>query len=106
VKILVHLSVDAALLPPTYTLLRIFVPEEILVLPLDVSSHDAWKFDLMHTRRIGDAWLRSRESALACVPSSILPATSNYLLNPLHPDAPLITVVEAQKLAIDPRLVR
>jgi RES domain-containing protein len=58
------------------------------------------------TRRIGDVWLKSQRSALARVPSAILPNTFNYLLNPLHPDAVRITIAEARSATIDPRLIR
>jgi RES domain-containing protein len=88
-EVLVHLQVEDDELPD-FTLLRITAPDdlEIPLLHTPKSSEDeAWKDDLALTRSLGDAWLRSRRSALARVPSAILPATHNYLLNPLHPDA-------------------
>ena len=34
---------------------------------------------------IGAEWARKRSAAVLAVPSAIVPAESNYLLNPLHP---------------------
>ena len=105
-EILVHLTQDVATLPVTYTLLHIAVPDELTAEPLLVAAGNAWKYDIAYTRSLGDAWLSSGNSALASVPSSILPSTHNYLLNPLHPDAARIAIVQAQGVMIDPRLLR
>lgn len=37
-------------------------------------------------RKIGDEWARSGTSAVLQVPSALLPAESNFLLNPVHAD--------------------
>jgi RES domain-containing protein len=58
------------------------------------------------TRQIGDAWLASLETALARVPSAILPRTWNYLLNPEHPDAKQVQIAEVIKERFDNRLFR
>jgi RES domain-containing protein len=55
---------------------------------------------------MGDAWLVSRESPLARVPSAIAPHTWNYLLNPEHPDAKKIEVAEVVRERFDNRLFR
>jgi RES domain-containing protein len=39
------------------------------------------------------------------VPSAILPATHNYLLNPLHPDASRLQIAESMPASFDRRLV-
>jgi len=36
-------------------------------------------------REVGSAWVRSLSSAVLAVPSAVIPAEWNYLLNPLHP---------------------
>ena len=41
-------------------------------------------------RRFGDAWLLSGASAVLMVPSAVLPREANILLNPRHPDFPII----------------
>ncbi len=53
------------------------------------------------TRNIGDAWLAGRKTALARVPSAIVPRTWNYLLNPEHPEACQLPAAEAIKERLD-----
>ena len=62
--------------------------------------------NLALTRKLGDTWLKSQRSALARVPSAILPKTFNYLLNPLHKDAHRIRIADALRAAFDPRLLK
>ncbi len=106
VEILVHLELGDDEPPPPYTLLRIAIPSRLRASTLRVPAGEAWKSDLTVTRKIGDNWLASQRSAIARVPSVILPHTHNYLLNPLHPDANDIRIVESEPFNFDPRLVR
>ena len=106
IEILVHLELDASELPPTYTLLRVSVPSTVRTSTLKVPTGDAWKSDLTLTRKLGDTWLKSKRSALARVPSAILPDTFNYLLNPLHPDATRIKIAARTPAILDTRLLR
>ncbi|MBC8121426.1 MAG: RES family NAD+ phosphorylase [Gemmatimonadaceae bacterium] len=55
---------------------------------------------------IGDRWFNLRETAVLAVPSAIIPAEYNYLLNPLHPDFPKITIYSPAPFSIDSRLWR
>jgi RES domain-containing protein len=106
IEILVHLEIKEKTGPRTYTLFRISVPDRLKIPVLAVPDSDAWKEDETITRKIGDTWLKSQRSALARVPSAILPNTFNYLFNPLHPDAPRIKIAETQSAILDPRLIR
>ena len=106
IEILVHLELDETELPPPYKLLRVAVPDNLRIEQLRVPAGESWKSDLSTTRKLGNAWLKSGRSALARVPSAILPDTFNYLLNPLHPDASRIAITEVQRAVIDPRLIR
>ena len=106
VETLVHLEVESEDTPDFYTLLKIAVPDDLAIQPLDPPAGSEWKQDLELTRRIGDAWLASLETALARVPSAIAPHTWNYLLNPAHPDARQVQVAEVIKEHFDNRLFR
>lgn len=57
-------------------------------------------------QRMGLAWLQSARSAVLSVPSAVLPAERNYLLNPGHPDFARIQIGEPQSLQVDTRLLR
>ncbi len=106
VETLVHLEVDSEDTPDFYTLLKIAVPDDLAIQPLDPPAGSEWKQDMKLTRRLGDTWLASLKTPLARVPSAIAPETWNYLLNPEHPDAKQVQVVEVIREQFDNRLFR
>jgi RES domain-containing protein len=55
---------------------------------------------------IGTKWAAKRSAAVLAVPSSVVPAETNYLLNPMHPDFRRIKTGRPQKVATDPRLLK
>ena len=57
-------------------------------------------------RAIGAEWARKRSSAVLAVPSAIVPAESNYLLNPLHPEFKRIKIGKPTDVETDLRLIR
>lgn len=59
-----------------------------------------------HTQAIGAEWARCRSSAVLAVPSSVIPAETDYLLNPLHAAFARIEIGEPQDFITDPRLPR
>jgi RES domain-containing protein len=105
-EVLVHLELSEDELPPAYTLLRVEASAGVALEELSAGRGDGWKADLALSRRAGDAWLKSGKTALARVPSAILPDTWNYLLNPLHPDAKRIKIAATTKASFDARLLR
>ena len=105
-EILVHLQVDGAITPPTYTLLHITAPNGLHIPLLKLPKGEAWKTDESVTRKLGDAWLTSRRSALARVPSVILPETFNFLFNPLHPEASRVKIKRVHRAFLDSRLLQ
>ena len=102
-EVCVHTSAND--IPPNYTLLEITVPETTGVESLDLSSlsHDKSP-DLHETRTIGSEWLRSVRSALLRVPSGIVPATYNVLLNSRHKESKSIVVAGIIEYPFDTRL--
>lgn len=55
---------------------------------------------------IGAEWARKRSAAVLAVPSAIVPAESNYLLNPLHRDFKRIKVGKPSTIETDLRLIK
>ncbi|MES2393613.1 MAG: RES family NAD+ phosphorylase [Acidobacteriota bacterium] len=105
-EILVHLYLNGSTLPPAYTLLEISSPSSLRISTLKVPAGEAWKTNDTLTRKLGDVWLTSKRSALARVPSAILPETFNFLFNPLHPDARRIKIAKVHPAFLDARLLR
>lgn len=55
---------------------------------------------------IGTQWAGKRGSAVLAVPSAVIPAETNYLLNPLHPDFRRIKIGKPQRFETDLRLIK
>jgi RES domain-containing protein len=106
-EILVHLEVDAEDFPSGYQLLTIDVPESISTTTLESNAlPENWWRDSPTTRAIGDNWLVTVKTALLAVPCAIVPETTNYLLNPVHPDSPRIRITRIATYRLDERLRR
>jgi RES domain-containing protein len=105
IEVLVHLELDETDWPRTFHLLQVEYPAGLTLETLKPTPAKSWKTSLPATRKLGDEWLRSGRSALARVPSAILPETWNVLLNPDHPDAKQVRILRRLRAEYDPRLV-
>jgi RES domain-containing protein len=106
IEVLVHLELEEDELPHSYMLLRVEVPDDLVIEQIKIPAGDGWKSNHTLSRRLGDEWLQRNETVLARVPSAILPNTSNYLLNPLHADAKRIRIMDARRAEFDSRLLK
>jgi RES domain-containing protein len=57
------------------------------------------------TAEIGDRWVKESRSAVLELPSVIIPAEPNYLLNPTHSDFKRIRIGKPTPFSFDPRLI-
>ena len=106
-EILVHFEIDVRDLPARYRLLKLDAPDALVV--AEVALHDLpadWVERTDVSRSHGDRWLQLEQAPLLRVPSAVVPETFNVLLNPAHPEARRVTVVQVSDHAIDPRLLR
>jgi len=106
-EVLVHLEVDPAELPDAFQLLAVDVPDGIAAERIRQEElATGWKQDFSLTRATGDGWLSAGRTALLQVPSAIVPASFNCLLNPAHRDASAIKVGQIIPAPFDPRLLK
>jgi RES domain-containing protein len=106
-EVLVHFKIDLDGAPVSFRYLEIEAPDNITEEAVDsVALGSDWRGNQAVTQRCGDEWLESGQSALFLVPSVIVPATWNVLLNPLHPQSEQIRLVKVHRHAIDRRLFR
>jgi len=99
----VHTSANDV--PPHYVLLAIEVDAGVAIDTVEIGSLPAkWIEELHQTRKIGSTWLREARTALLRVPSALVPATFNMMLNPLHADARRVRVRSAIRYPFDPRI--
>jgi RES domain-containing protein len=104
-EILAHIG--RATLLPAYVLISCSFGETLI---LDVETRTlpaGWRGypSPPALQTIGDRWLRESTSAVLRVPSAIVPAESNYLLNPAHADFSTITVQPPERFEFDLRLL-
>ncbi len=105
-EVLVHLQAA----PPLrgYAVIPVHFPERLVTevprrdLPKNWASSPAPR----RLQQIGDRWASGNRSVVLRVPSAIVPAEGNYLLNPTHPDFGTVEIGQAQPFVLDPRLVR
>ncbi|MFK4448515.1 RES domain-containing protein [Caballeronia udeis] len=105
---LLEMLVQDAPLHASYVMIPVRVPEQIVVhidqttLPTDWRELSA-RHDL---QQIGAAWIHAGTSAVLTVPSAVVPAEFNYLLNPAHPDYAFLEIGTHTGWIIDQRLLR
>jgi RES domain-containing protein len=58
------------------------------------------------TAAIGDEWVREARSAVLAVPSAIIPAETNFLINPAHPDFRGVKIGKPLPFAFDARMLQ
>jgi RES domain-containing protein len=102
-EILVHFAV----LPLDFVLTEIHIPDGLAIefvtddrLPRDWDASSP----IPATREFGGRWARELRSAVLSVPSSIIPAERNFVINPRHPEFPRIEVLPSKLFRFDPRL--
>lgn len=81
--------------------------EEYLVEELDRDSLPvAWRTSppRPETQAIGDRWVREARSVVLRVPSVVIPAEFNFLLNPTHPEFDAVEILGPTPFEFDSRL--
>jgi RES domain-containing protein len=90
-----------------YRMISLEIPDEI-VLPIDRDALPAhWDEIAVEPKALqdwGNAWFDNRLSVVMAVPSVVIPAEPNYLINPEHPDFDRIAQGKLEKHPFDPRI--
>jgi len=106
-EMLVHLE-SPELLQQRFVLISVKI-DESLVREVAVSDLPRnWRSDPapVKLRTIGDEWLQAGTSAVLRVPSTLVPAECNYLLNPRHSDFSKLVIGDPITFHFDHRLTR
>jgi RES domain-containing protein len=56
-------------------------------------------------QELGDRWLIRESSVVLAVPSAVVPAETNYLINPQHPNFSAVDIRHAEPFKLDLRLL-
>jgi RES domain-containing protein len=104
IEVLANLKGNPRLFPDTYRLMKIGSPGVPQIAADIARLHKDWRNDLARTQELGNAWLAAGTAALLAVPSAPSPESTNYLLNPRHPDAARLTIQWTRWIDYDKRL--
>jgi len=105
-EMVIHL--DSSDLLDHYVLFKIGIEESLVTILASRELPRNWRADPppLKTREIGGSWISAGTSAVLEVPSAILPAEHNFLLNPHHRDFPKLLIGRRTAFRFDPRLAR
>ncbi len=105
-EIVVHL--DSSALLDHYVLFEVGIHESLVAQLAPSELPRNWRTDplLVKVQKIGDAWVRGGTRPVLQVPSVILPAEHNFLLNPRHPDFRKLVIGKPAPFRFDARLIR
>jgi RES domain-containing protein len=103
-EVLVHSNLRAV--PEYHGVIAIDIPNDLDFEQLSMETMTGWGgADFGPHRRFGDRWLQERRSAVLMVPSVVLQGREqNILINPAHPDFPLIQAGLVEPVFWDARL--
>jgi len=103
---LVHMSMDV--FPENLILVTLEIPKE-LVQTLDPSQlPENWATypASSEVNEIGDTWAKNETSLGLLVPSAVLPQENNLIINPRHPQAGSVNIVDTAPYQVDRRLLK
>jgi RES domain-containing protein len=103
-EVLVHL--DASQMLSTYSLISASVPEKLIEELPQRALPSNWRVypAPAETAMIGDAWVRRGSSVVLRVPSVVVDAEYNFLVNPAHADFAKLVIGDAVPFVFDHRL--
>jgi RES domain-containing protein len=103
IETFVHLGEDGLHIPFVY--FRVDIPEDLPIQRM-LRPPARWRAEPPEaaSMRLGSAWVRRGDTAVLDVPSAIVAAERNYLLNPAHPDFARIRIGRATRFSFDPRM--
>ncbi|CAN5537201.1 RES family NAD+ phosphorylase [soil metagenome] len=90
--------------PPDYRVMVLYVPDNVsLASVTDRQLPSTWKTDETCTQQLGSQWLIENECLLLRVPSVIVKAEYNYLLNPAQEFFTEVQLIAIETIEFDPR---
>jgi RES domain-containing protein len=86
-------------------LLHISIPDAIAVKEIKISKlKKEWIEDNSYTKYMGNEFIKSSSNLILKVPSAVVHAEHNFLINPLHADFKKVKIVETIDFRTDKRL--
>lgn len=90
-----------------YIAIQARFPAKLPVFSIEPGSlPENWKSDVAVTQSLGGDWLKSNLSCILSVPSLVIPAERNLLLNPDHPDFSTLVVVSKETVNLGSQFIK
>lgn len=92
-----------------YMMIPATLPDTLIIEHVDANQLPAdWRDTVtrQQLQTIGSDWATQRNSPVLAVPSAVIPAETNYLINPAHPAFAEIEIGIAQPFITDLRLIK
>jgi RES domain-containing protein len=105
-EVLVHFS--ASTMPDDFQMVTIEIPDDMEYIEIEVEQLPSnWSVfpTTDSTQKIGDRFIREKNTCVLKVPSVVTNGEFNYLFNPQHDDFRKIKVVKVEPFKLDRRLV-
>ncbi len=86
---------------------RVEIPKRVAIEVVEPTALPAgWRVEppLIVTRQLGSDWAASGSSTVLRVPSALIPAQHNLLLNPSHPDFVKLKIFDPEPFRFDSRM--
>lgn len=101
-EVLVHMSRSRPL--DDYSVVVLYIPDNLFVDAVDPATlADNWQQLYTQTQSIGNQWLVAHPSLSLKVPSALVKAEYNYLLNPNHEAFKLVKILDYEPIQFDER---
>lgn len=90
--------------PPDYRVMILYVPDTVaLASVMERQLSNNWQTNEAYTQEIGSQWVVTNECLLLRVPSDIIKAEYNYLLNPSQEFFSEVQLLAVEPIEFDPR---
>jgi RES domain-containing protein len=100
----IHL--ESLLLPSSHYIILQVPDESILEVKVETLPKNWRNQANMHlTQQFTKEWLKEKKHLALGVPSSIVPMSYNYLINPLHPDIKKVEIIKSELFIFDERFL-
>jgi RES domain-containing protein len=96
----------------------LFIPDNFCLAEIEVPDDSMEQVDLnqlptnwneisspLAVRKTGDDFLLAKQHLMLKLPSAIVPAEFNFLVNPLHPDMQKVKLLKQEPFSFDDRLI-
>jgi RES domain-containing protein len=90
-----------------FSAMIIEIPDQLTITEIGQNElPEGWTnpFSSKLTRSMGDLWYRGQETAILKIPSAIIPAEHNYIINTIHPSFKKIKLLRTEPFLFDNRL--